>query len=721
MIATPHESQSQRESQLDRIPNLLMGIVALFGVIFLASVYWFPQQTYSEYAARWNLFLGVLAAIALVGVAIQWLVPAPLFALAPLCFLPLFSWVNKSWVGVDWESTALQGALALLIGMSLGLHFGLRGQPGKRTLACGLFGLSSLLLLIQLGEMARQHFVLFAEQISYLQSLPSRTEKQELLLDALQQGRLHGRLGNPNLIAAFICMLWPILFCYYCTSRRAALQWTAAVFLFGLAPLALYFTSSRGGILTALATVSLSGLILWKHLPWRRLMLQAGALLAALVILSQVAGSIGEDAQNAGEEEISSRFSRPSTLVMRKGFLKSSLDMVQGEGLWGQGGGTFEILYLRYRLPGIQETKFAHNWPLHVLIELGVQGLVALLGLIAIPLIVSWRQVLFKNQGDSDTDDEQSATSFEAILPKGLLIAWVIFWFNGLFEISLHQRELFLLICLLIGALQGWLPIRRFTELPLPSKAWSSAILAVPLIALGWQFWWLQPLVTLQSNVTALRQGPYMRLESRLSEGQSDRLHLLWGQLLNETNEIIRKHPGHPAGYQLMADSARLASYYLQQQVPMNQGLIIQLADLAAKEPALVEKLMELQPWSASQRIRLADLTPDQDKKTNLYLEALRLHLNSPDVHVRYLEDELSLAAGLDAKRRQNERLQKLISEGELPESFFDDEYFTHLHALKVTFEHALTLEYRSEKKEHIQKRIEELEARFDRIRPEEE
>ena len=196
--------------------------------------------------------------------------------------------------------------------------------------------------------------------------------------------RVYGPLGNPNLLAGYLLPLVPL-------ACIAALRWrqlshrlfaAATALLAGAATL---FTYSRGGWLGLLVALALAGLLLMlrgtAHWPplWRRL-LPLGALVVGGIVLALAITQL-EPIRTRAMSLLAGR--GDSSNNFRINVWLAALDMVQDRPWLGIGPGNtaFNSIYPLYQQPKFDALS-AYSVPLEILVETGVPGLLACLGLL---------------------------------------------------------------------------------------------------------------------------------------------------------------------------------------------------------------------------------------------------------------------------------------------------------------------------------------------------
>ena len=195
--------------------------------------------------------------------------------------------------------------------------------------------------------------------------------------------RIYGPLGNPNLLAGYLVPLLPL-------ALVALLRWQGwgqrlfAAASLGLAALSTLFSYSRGGWLAMLAALGLIVLLLvlrsirnWPPL-WRRL-LPLTLLVVTGAVLVIAATQV---------EPIRTRFASllagrgDSSNNFRINVWMSAIAMVQDRPWLGIGPGNsaFNSIYPLYQQPRFNALS-AYSVPLEILVETGIPGLLASIGL----------------------------------------------------------------------------------------------------------------------------------------------------------------------------------------------------------------------------------------------------------------------------------------------------------------------------------------------------
>ncbi|MCS5691481.1 IctB family putative bicarbonate transporter [Cyanobium sp. FGCU-6] len=210
--------------------------------------------------------------------------------------------------------------------------------------------------------------------------------------------RIYSTLENPNLLGGFLLPVLPIALVAAVRWRHPARRLFAlASFVLGL--VALVLTYSRGAWMGMVASLAVLALLLvlrairsWPPL-WRRLLplgLLLGGALALTILVTQVeALQVRVLSLLAGREDSSNNF--------RMNVWTSALEMIQDRPWLGIGPGNtaFNLIYPLYQQPKFNALS-AYSIPLEWLVEAGVPGLIAGVGL----FLASMRAGLSRRLGD---------------------------------------------------------------------------------------------------------------------------------------------------------------------------------------------------------------------------------------------------------------------------------------------------------------------------------
>ncbi len=211
--------------------------------------------------------------------------------------------------------------------------------------------------------------------------------------------RVYGPLENPNLLAGYLIPILPLAVVALLRWRPWPQRLYAATAL-GLGATALLLSYSRGGWLGMVAALGGVALLLLlrgiRHWPllWRRLVPLLVLLLAVAVLVVAVtrieALQVRVMSLFVGRQDSSNNF--------RINVWLAALQMVQDRPWLGIGPGNtaFNLIYPLYQQPKFNALS-AYSVPLELLVEGGIPGLLAGLGLLA----TSLRQGLAQLRGES--------------------------------------------------------------------------------------------------------------------------------------------------------------------------------------------------------------------------------------------------------------------------------------------------------------------------------
>jgi O-antigen ligase len=494
---------------------LILGAAALFAALSLAQSINQPQQTYVEDAPRHHLMAWALGFLALGAIGAEGkgrrLGPLAVAGGGLVAFQGL-AWASTqmgsfAFAGTDWLATLSQATGFFVVGFALAAHARAQGSACYfRAFARTLGWLAATLAAWLALDGLHQHFVRFPAELRQMAfeaagggwtGLASDGDMKRRMAQAIASGRVASKFGNPNLLAAAMAMLWPWGLALEALESRAPESrgwgvWARrAIFgtIFGLAlPAVCWLTGSRGGLLTLLFSIMATLAVLGPRIGRRAvagwMALAAAGLALGTVLAATAPVQRALPPQQLTEllgpaerpDEVAARFSRPSTIRQRLGFLEVGGRMALAEAGWiGQGAGSFEFLFPRYQPAGQQETQSAHNWPLDVLIETGWIGL-ALWTALALYIAGRGGLMAFRLGREADGDSE-------AALAWACWASFATFQVSGLIELSARQRELSSLAWLGAGILMALAAGRLPAEASAGRRRWLRAGLGIGLAA----------------------------------------------------------------------------------------------------------------------------------------------------------------------------------------------------------------------------------------------
>ena len=205
--------------------------------------------------------------------------------------------------------------------------------------------------------------------------------------------RIYGPLGNPNLLAGYLVPILPIAVVAMIRWRGwGARLYAATAVILGCA--STLFSYSRGGWLGIVASVGVLMLLLllryirnWPAL-WRRLL--PLALLVMTGVVLAVAATQVEPIRTRVASLLAGR--GDSSNNFRINVWLAAIDMIQDRPWLGIGPGNaaFNSIYPLYQQPKFNALS-AYSVPLEILVETGIPGLLACLGLGVASLRNGWR------------------------------------------------------------------------------------------------------------------------------------------------------------------------------------------------------------------------------------------------------------------------------------------------------------------------------------------
>ncbi|PTX96415.1 O-antigen ligase family protein [Opitutus sp. ER46] len=288
-------------------------------------------------------------------------------------FLPFLAYaaVNVAWVSpVHWLGWMDWLTWAQLIAVFWVVLNGNESRLTQRLLYVVLFTLA--VVAVVLG--CHQKFV----DPTWL--MLGRTQAEQFF------GRASGPFGIPNSLAAFLMLLLPVAGAL--TLRRGASAaervfygWLTLVLLLGVG-----ITISRGGWL-ALALA----LTVWPLLAagdsWRRRMARAVLALAVVAVVGTLTYAVSPAVQERFDDLARGMGERSRPILWRAGW-----SMFGEKPVWGTGGGSFDVLFERYRPEGFLLTpRWAHNDYLNTLSDYGLVGFLLFFGAAGVVVVRAYR------------------------------------------------------------------------------------------------------------------------------------------------------------------------------------------------------------------------------------------------------------------------------------------------------------------------------------------
>lgn len=258
-----------------------------------------------------------------------------------------------------------------------------------------------------------------------------------------------GPFVNRNHAAGFLELLFPLPVAMILAQGVARERWGVCGLLACVMGTALALTGSRGGVLVLGVELLLLPLLWWAMNAAARPSLRFGALLVAIVGAGIALGVLW-----IGAEPIVSRWSAiegiTNTLhdpLNRPMIWRATWEMIRDHPWWGVGLGAYSIAYTRYdRSTGLWRVEQAHNDYLQLVAELGVWGLLLLLGVVT-ALGRAARRALRSTA-------VHPAARFDRALALGVTVALLGIGIHSAFDFALQVTANALLFLLLIALLE---------------------------------------------------------------------------------------------------------------------------------------------------------------------------------------------------------------------------------------------------------------------------
>ena len=603
------EARAQTGGSWDRASLLAMALVAL-----LAAGMAYPSQAWPGAGLLVGTGLLGVMALAVLDRRREALAVGPAsLALGLLVAWALFRAI-QGWrapylpPAAGLAATAQLGAAAFLAALLL---TSTGGERVTRVLAVGIGGLAALMALHALWQVhgpAGMSGTFRSMEASILASMNPDDPMREGLLHAVREGRASSRLGAPNIFGS-VCVMGILLGAALALMGRGIARpvaGTAAV----LCLVALVMSGSRGGILALLVGGGMLSILLaaWRWAGSRAFRMVAGGLCVAALLA--VVGLLVLFNRDGG----GGRWQGSSGLGQRVLYWQAAMEGWRQAPLLGNGTGSYEVIYLRARQPGSNETRHAHSWLFDSLAEGGIVGTGLLLGFLALAVgWVGWRVV--------ERGRRREGTAADHAMVAGLLAAGAAVWIHGLAEYTISFRETALAGLIALGAAAGrTLPTspRRANTPPLLLVAGMVLVMAALWMRTEWRF---QLAKELREGAVALWQTGTERDEAMKLANEAVRLapeeganwetrgifrmSLNDGRALGDLQEASARHP----------QSGRLRerlSIYFEARGDMDRAR------------ALQKEAIDNHPLDAMHRLRLAlllDRMGRNDEARHVYQE----------------------------------------------------------------------------------------------------
>jgi O-antigen ligase/tetratricopeptide (TPR) repeat protein len=316
--------------------------------------------------------------------------------------------------------------------------------------------------------------------------------------------RVQATMGHANSLAAYLNCLWPLVAVRLLATSKKWLRWILGVYC-GLCLVLLYFTSSRGGWLSALAAAGTLGMLLavdqrekvtrvWRRFGASRWKL-AGGLCATLIGLGVAGGLLLRQVQHP---------SHPSGNP--RGYIwQVAINMFTQSPWLGTGPGTFPRYFLQFfSIPHGVLLGHAHQYFLNILGESGLPAFIVSLILSAVVAWRGWRQWRMGKKG-------------ERTILAGALAALAGLAVHSQFDLPQYT---FLINILTAALLVSLMPLRRDrAEDGQKRLRWRGALLLAGWgAAAGLGFYVLQGLTPYQAALEAAGAGNWSLAREKMAE-----------------------------------------------------------------------------------------------------------------------------------------------------------------------------------------------------------
>ncbi|MCD6522069.1 O-antigen ligase family protein [Candidatus Calescamantes bacterium] len=173
-------------------------------------------------------------------------------------------------------------------------------------------------------------------------------------LTRLQTQRAFSTFVYPNAFAGYLIIFIPLSLFYSFKWRK---RWKALLlFIATLLLFTLFLTKSKGGIIALVLSLSTLGFL---KLPRRRKAWALGGIIVLVIVLVS-SPTVRKLAQQS--------------FGVRVSYWKAGIRMIREKPLTGFGLGTYGRVFTRFKVPGREETRMAHNNYLQILTETGFVG-----------------------------------------------------------------------------------------------------------------------------------------------------------------------------------------------------------------------------------------------------------------------------------------------------------------------------------------------------------
>lgn len=263
--------------------------------------------------------------------------------------------------------TLSAAALVVLFG-------GLLLDPFKRSLALRLF-LALVAVVVAVGLL--EYFVIRPEAVRMCSSSVAVGKfalgREVQLGEWVNKKDVYSTFVNPNILGSFLVVAAFVIVGVVASMGRgrSLLRKAVVVALLAAVVLTLLLTRSKGALVAALFGAGLFTILYYGKRRKRGVgkILAAYSVFCVLVFFAVLFLAAAREPQGGGAA---------TSAAVRLEYWRPAGIMIGRSPLFGSGAGSYADQYTRYKNPVSEETKFAHNNYLQVLVEHGAVGLVAL-------------------------------------------------------------------------------------------------------------------------------------------------------------------------------------------------------------------------------------------------------------------------------------------------------------------------------------------------------
>lgn len=269
----------------------------------------------------------------------------------------------------------------------------------------------------------------------------STTDMDPRLISGLQYAfltkRIIGTLGNPNLYATLLAMIFPVGLGLLYQVRKPLLKSFVTLGLICLSS-TIVLSASRGGFIALIL-----GIVVYLILSGKEKLLDNKSWIGIVILLSILFIIYSQTHPATGKvQTLGTRlYTGSATTHERLHYWKIAWQMIQDHPILGTGLGSYGILYGQYKPLGIGESRYAHNLFLQFWAEGGILSILVLIAFFAIILIYPLKQFPKLQRPDIKI---QFAAFYSGIL------ALLVDCFIGF---GFYWMEIYFLFCILLAGL----------------------------------------------------------------------------------------------------------------------------------------------------------------------------------------------------------------------------------------------------------------------------